>query len=61
LEWDVFTAMTFLNPSLQWIAGRSCSDERFERIVHALTPWVEKELSLEAQQQTADPCLHLIA
>jgi hypothetical protein len=53
LEWDVFTMMTFLNPSQQWIEERTCSAERFERITDALISWVGQEMA-EAMQ--TGPC-----
>jgi hypothetical protein len=54
-EWDVFTLMTFLNPSIQWIPGRSCSDERFGRIAQALIEWIDQELSFEHEPTPSEP------
>jgi hypothetical protein len=58
LEWDVFTTMTFLNPSLQWIPGRSCSEGRFARIADAFEVWVDGELRLDGDRQAWFPPAH---
>jgi hypothetical protein len=35
-EWDAFTVMTFLNPSLQWITSQMPEEKT---VVHKIAAW----------------------
>jgi hypothetical protein len=48
VEWSVFTLMTFLNPSLQWVVGRTCSDQDMENISRTLTVLVQRRIDEQA-------------
>jgi hypothetical protein len=54
-EWDLLTLMTYLNPSLQWEVGRTCSDQRCVRIMEALMSLVQNQLEREPRENVADP------
>jgi hypothetical protein len=55
MEWDLFTLMTYLNPSLQWEIGRTCSEARFQRITRILVVLVRRQLGLLPMPALEDP------
>jgi hypothetical protein len=55
VEWEVFILMAFLNPSLQWIRSRACSDEAFSRIAGSLEVLVADELQTEEAGPVTQP------
>jgi hypothetical protein len=44
VEWNVFTLMTFLNPSLQWIPGTTCTDREWNEISQTLAVLVQRRI-----------------
>jgi hypothetical protein len=44
VEWEVLTCMTFLNPSAQWVVGRTCSSDQMAHIEEALGCLVEQRI-----------------
>jgi hypothetical protein len=55
MEWDLFTLMTDLNPSLQWKINRACSETRFQRITRILVMLVQGQLGLLPMPALDDP------
>jgi hypothetical protein len=54
-EWDLFTLMTCLHPSVRWQVGRTCSDGRHERIMRVLVVLVQNELDREPREPFVEP------
>jgi hypothetical protein len=54
-EWDVFELMTYLNPSLQWEMGRTCSETTYDRIRGLLIELVQRQLDLQPVASVDDP------
>jgi hypothetical protein len=55
MEWDLFTLMTYLDPSLQWEINRTCSEARFQRITRILVVLVQRQLGLLPIPALEDP------
>jgi hypothetical protein len=47
VEWEVFTLMTFLKLSLQWMWSYNCSDEDFIRITGSFEVFLTDEMQNE--------------
>jgi hypothetical protein len=47
VEWRVLSLLTFLNPSLQWIVGRTCSEDEMDDIQQTLTILVQRKIDAE--------------
>jgi hypothetical protein len=54
-EWNVSVLMTYLNPSLQWRVGRTCSAGRFAPVRELLVALVHRELELHPVIVVDDP------
>jgi hypothetical protein len=54
-EWDVFELMTYLNPSLQWEVGRTCSEATYHRIRATLVTLVHRQLGMQHVAHLDDP------